>query len=82
MENIQTITTFLGWCTVINLGMYIFTAIMLTILKKPVKNIHSKLSGISVEKLDEVYFNYLGNYKLAIIILNIVPYIALKIMAS
>jgi len=81
MENIQTITTFLGWCTVINLGVYIFTASMLIILKEPVKNIHSKLSGMAVEKLDEVYFNYLGNFKLAIIILNIVPYVSLKIMA-
>ena len=80
MENMQTITTFLGWCTVINLGLYIFTAIMLTILKKPIKNLHSKLFGISAEKLDEVYFNYLGNFKLAIIILNIVPYVALKVM--
>jgi len=82
MENIQTITTFLGWCTVINLGIYIFTSIMLIILKEPVKKIHSKLFTISSEKLDKVYFNYLANYKLLILALNIAPYLALKIMAS
>jgi len=82
MENIQTITTFLGWCTIINLGIYIFTSIMLIILKEPVKNIHSKLFAVSTDKLDEVYFNYLANYKLGILFLNIAPYLALKIMAS
>ena len=82
MENIQTITTFLGWYTVINLGIYIFTSIMLIMFKDPVKNIHSKLLAVSTEKLDEVYFNYLANYKLAILFLNIAPYFALKIMAS
>ena len=82
MENIQVITTFLGWCTIINLGIYIFTSIMLIILKEPVKKIHSKLFTISSEKLDKVYFNYLANYKLAILFLNIAPYLALKIMAS
>ena len=81
MDNMQTLTTFLGWCTTINLGIYLFTAIVLIVFRKPVKNIHSKLYGISIEKLDEVYFNYLANYKLAIIILNIVPYAALKIIS-
>jgi len=82
MENIQTITTFLGWFTIINLGIYIFTSIMLIMFKEPVKNIHSKLFAVSTDKLDEVYFNYLANYKLGILFLNIAPYLALKIMAS
>ena len=49
--------------------------------KEPVKNIHSKLSGLSSEKLDELYFNYLGSFKMTIIILNIAPYVALRLMA-
>jgi hypothetical protein len=82
MENILTVTTFIGWCAVLNLGMYVFTALILTVLREPVKKIHSKLSGLSPEKLDEAYFNYLANYKLALIVLNIVPYVALKLLAS
>jgi len=81
MDNIQAITTFLGWCTVINLGVYLFTVLALMGFREPVKKIHSKLSDVSSEKLDELYFNYLGSYKMAILILNIVPYAALKIMA-
>ena len=82
MEHISIITTFLGWCTVINLGLYVFSVVMVTIFSAPIKSIHSKLSKIPAEKLDELYFNFLGNYKLAIFITNLVPYLALKVMAS
>ena len=34
---------------------------------------HSKVVVVPREKLDELYFNYLGSYKIAIIILNIAP---------
>lgn len=82
MEHISIITTFLGWCTVINLGLYVFSVVMVTIFSTPIKSIHSKLSKIPTEKLDEFYFNFLGNYKLAIFITNLVPYLALKVMTS
>jgi hypothetical protein len=82
MEDISTITAFLGWCAVINLGIYLFTVIVLTLFKAPVKNLHSKLTGVPLEKLDELYFNYLGHFKLAIILLSITPYIALKVLSN
>lgn len=80
MENIQVITTFLGWCTVVNLGIYLFTAFALMGFREPIKKIHSIVSAVAGEKLDELYFNYLASFKMAIIILNIAPYAALKLM--
>jgi len=38
------------------------------------------LFGVNPAELPIIYLQYLGNYKVAIIILNIVPYIALKVM--
>ncbi|HCM05796.1 MAG TPA: hypothetical protein DIC30_07270 [Oceanospirillales bacterium] len=81
MENIQTITTFFGWCSVINLGIYLLTVLALMGLRDSVKKIHVRLFAILSEKLDELYFNYLGSFKMAIIIFNIAPYAALKLMA-
>ncbi|MDC1436720.1 hypothetical protein N8303_05660 [Gammaproteobacteria bacterium] len=77
----QVITEFLGWCTVINYGVLIFSTLMITTVGDWAKEIHSKLFKISKEKLDAMYFNFLANYKLAIFIFNLAPYIALKIMA-
>jgi hypothetical protein len=48
--------------------------------REPVKKIHSIISAVSVDKCDDFYFNYLGFYKIAIIVLNVAPYAALKIM--
>ncbi len=45
------------------------------------ERIHSQLSKVSMQPLDSQYFSFLANYKLAILVLNIVPYIALKAIA-
>lgn len=81
MENLQVITTFFGWCAAVNLGIYSLTVFALMGFREPVKAIHSKVAAVPSEKLDELYFNYLGNFKIAMIILTIAPYIALKLMA-
>ena len=81
MDNLSTITTFFGWCTIINIGLLTYSSIMIIILNAPVKKLHAKMTHISPEKLNEMYFNFLGNYKLGIFIFNLVPYCALKIMA-
>lgn len=81
MDDIATIASFLGWCSILNVGLLVYMTIMLTIFRNPVKKIHSRISGVEQAQLDGIYFNFLGNYKLAIIVLNIVPYFALKILA-
>lgn len=81
MNDLSVMTEFLGWCTLINYGILIISTVMLLVCGDWVKGIHSKMFNISESSLDTLYFNYLGNYKLAIFILNLVPYIALKIMS-
>jgi len=80
MENLSTITAFFGWCTLLNIGLLAFSSVMISLLNTPIKSIHTKLIGVSIEKLDELYFSFLGNYKLAIFVFNLVPYCALKLM--
>lgn len=82
MANISTITTFLGWCTVLNFGLYIFSALIIAVFNAPIKKLHAKITNIPAKKLDVLYFNFLSHYKLAIFITNLVPYIALKVMVS
>ncbi len=80
MTDILTITTFLGWCSVINIGLLMFYVIWLMIFRGLTKSIHSALLGIDQDELDSIYFQYLANYKIAVIVLSIVPYFALRIM--
>ena len=80
MITIDTLTVFFGWCSVINIGILVFAAFILMILKEPISRLHSKLFGLNQESLPLIYFRYLGNYKIAILMFNLVPYIALKVM--
>jgi hypothetical protein len=80
MEDINNLTLFMGWCSIINIGLLLFSSVGLIVLRGRVLNIHSKITGISQAELLPMYFRLLGNYKIAIIIFNLVPYIVLKIM--
>lgn len=80
--NVSILTEFLGWCTIFNYGVLAFTSVMLvTDAGSWAKGIHSRLFNIPEDKLDPMYFSFLANYKLAVLIFNLAPYLALKIMA-
>ena len=80
MDSLTTLTTFLGWCSVISIGILLYSTIMLTLFRRFAKSLHQKWFGVKKADLDLIYFNFLGYLKLAIIMLNIVPYLALRIM--
>ena len=80
MPDMETVTAFFGWCTVINTGFLCFTAIMVLIARDWAKNIHSRLYKVDKEDLDRLYFDYLARFKILVITLNLTPWIALKIL--
>jgi len=81
MNTIQSIGEFLGWCSVINLGILIVAAIAVVLFRGPVSSIHSKMFDLDNRDLSRAYFQYLAHYKIAIIVFNIAPYFALKLMS-
>jgi hypothetical protein len=80
MISIDTLTAFLGWCAVLNIMMLSFTTFLVTVLKEPMIKVHTRLFGVNRENLQLVYFQYLGHIKVAVFMLNLMPYIALKII--
>lgn len=81
MITLESLRELLGWCSVINLGMLLFATVMLTLFRKPVMRIHARIFGMSDADLSRTYFEYLGRYKMVTLVFNVVPYIALRIMA-
>jgi hypothetical protein len=81
MMTTEALAELLGWASVINMAILMFSTLMLIVMRGFVTKIHSKLFGLDEKDLGRAYFQYLGQYKIAIIVLNIAPYIALKIMA-
>ena len=80
MNTIEIIREFLGWCIVINLVLMIFSTIIVIAFSGPISRIHSKMFNLDEKYLSRAYFQYLAQYKIAIIVFNIVPYFALMII--
>ncbi|MCU7938958.1 MAG: hypothetical protein KZQ64_06105 [gamma proteobacterium symbiont of Bathyaustriella thionipta] len=79
---IDVLTTFLGWCSTINIVLLMMTSLLLIGWKEPISQIHSQLFALEQQRVLQAYFHYLANYKIAVLILNIVPYFSLKIMTG
>ena len=77
---IETLTELLGWTSVINLAILSLSTLVVIAVRGTIAKIHSKLFGLDVKDLGRAYFQYLAQYKIAIIVLNVAPYIALKVM--
>jgi len=81
MSSPETLTSFLGWCTVLNFGMLAFSAILVMVMRDWMTRTHARMFGVSEADLPRVYFQYLAQYQIAIFIFNLAPYVALKILA-
>ena len=79
---LEVLTKILGWATVINIAILMFSTLALVAMRSMITGIHSKLFGLDEKDLGRAYFQYLAQYKIAIIVLNIAPYLALRIVAS
>ncbi|MDY7219131.1 hypothetical protein TOI97_06055 [Denitrificimonas sp. JX-1] len=82
MIDVTALTTFLGWCAVLNLALIAISALVIVIFNAQVRSVHSKLFPLESRALNALYFSFLGRYKLMILVFNLVPYWALKIMAA
>lgn len=80
MESMQTIREILGWSTVLNAAVLVFSSLVLMIAGSSIKRIHSKMFGLSEDDLARSYFQYLAHYKIAILIFNLAPYVAIRIV--
>lgn len=80
MDSVQTLREFLGWCTVMNVVLLLLASLILMAAGGPVRRIHGRISGLSDDDLSRAYFQYLGQYKIAILVFNLVPYLALHMV--
>ena len=78
--DIQTLTTFFMWCTIINLGLLILTSLVCIFLADFSYRMNNRFFSISRETFDIAFFSFIGLFKIFVIVFNLVPYIALLII--
>ena len=74
----ENLRIFLGWCTVINLGILLYWIIALVFARDLVFQTHTWWFEISEERFDEIHYTMMGYYKLAVLLFNVTPYLVLR----
>jgi len=78
--DIQTLTTFFMWCTILNVALLLLSSLMCICAGDWAYRIHSKLFSISRETFNVVIYSFLGLYKVLVFVFSLIPYVALLIV--
>ena len=81
MNSIETLATFFGWCSVINIGIILLFLMFVSAFHEGFGEISARMFGVTKEEAKATFFRIFMQYRIAFAVLNLVPYIALKIMA-
>ena len=79
--NPAALAEFLGWCTILNIAMLAVSALLLSFARAWAQSLHARLFDVEEKELRRIYLEWLGRYKMAIFVFNLMPWLALKIMA-
>ena len=78
--DLASIRSFLGWCTAFNFGVLLFTTFFLLAFRDWASRLHARMFGVDDSAVRLAYFGYLANYKIVVLTLNLIPYLALRWM--
>jgi Family of unknown function (DUF6868) len=77
---LEAIRDVLGWCSAINIGLLLFWWLWFMLAHDFMYRFHGKWFKLSVERFDEINYSLMGFFKIGVILFNIVPYFALRIV--
>ena len=80
MIDLESMTTFFGWMTVVNIVIYMITVLALFLMRDFVNRLNARIFGIAPEDVARTTFNYVGAFKLLITVFCFAPWLALKLM--
>ena len=71
----------LAWCSAINIGLLLFWVLWMILAHDFVYRMHGRWFRMSVERFDAIHYTGMLFFKMCIFLFNIVPYLALRILA-
>ncbi|QKQ28175.1 hypothetical protein HUE57_05590 [Candidatus Reidiella endopervernicosa] len=78
--DIQQLTDFFMWCTIINGGIYLVWILFFVLMPDFIYRMQSRLFPLSRETFNTVVYAFFGGFKLLYMIFNVVPLVALLII--
>ena len=79
--SIETTRSFLLWCLGINYGILMLWFLAFIVAHDSLHRLHARWFRISVEQFDLVHYTGMAIYKIGVLLLNLVPYLALRMVA-
>ena len=76
----ELIRDIFGWCTLINFGFLLWWGIAILFFHDFVYRLHGKLFKMTLEEFDKIHYVGIAFFKLFIIVFNLVPYLAMRIV--
>ena len=76
----ETLTSLFGWMAVLNIAFLFIGTLAILVLKNWAANLHSRLFGIEAAAVPQLMYEWLGHYKIATLVLSVVPYFALRLV--
>ena len=78
--DMQTLTAFFLWCTVINGGLLVLWTVILTVSPDFVYRTQRRWFPLSRETFSVVIYAFLGLFKILVLVFNVIPYVAMRII--
>ena len=80
--NIEILRRFLLWCLGINYGILLLWFAVFVVAHDALYRLHTRWFRISVAQFDTVHYAGMSVYKIGVLLLNLVPYLALRMVAG
>ena len=78
--NMTQWTSFLGYCLILNYAILIIWFFAFVFIKNFIKKLHLQWFKLSDTQFDAIHYSAMAVYKILILVFNLVPYIALKLL--
>ncbi len=77
---LDTLRETLLWCAVMNYGVLLVWFLLFTVAHDWLHRLHGRWFRLSLERFDAVHYAGMAMYKIAVVLLNLVPYLALRLV--
>lgn len=78
--NTEILLQWLGWMTVINVGLLLVWALAFVWMHDWIYRIHGRWFKLSPERFDAIHYGGMALFKMSMVMLNLVPYLALRLV--
>ena len=76
---VETVKDVLLWCAIINYGLVLLWFLSIAFARERIYRLWGRWFRLSAEQFDALSFIGIAVYKVGILLLNVVPYVALSI---